>query len=1832
MKPQPVVSVVASKTEICAGEEITLTASGADTYVWSGTGVAAGTTGSTLTVSPTATITYQVAGTTNTCQSVTQKVTITVTPALTQGTITSIREYCQNATPSALTATVSGGVSAKVYLWEQSTTGTDSWAPADGTNNTASYLPSTATAGTMYYRRTITSGSCTSVGEPVAVVVSPAITNNTILSGAQTICSGTPVALLDGATASGATDLTYLWEQSTTGTGSWVAADQVNNAEDYQPATQTVIATTTTYYRRKVVSGFCTNYSDVVSVKITAMPVATILEGSNTYFCSPGTAVLTAPSGTNYTYAWFKEEGDTDAPAGTDRSINVSIAGQYYVIVTQVTDGNSCSTTSAPITVEETIVGNNIINSQDQLVCYGATPVPLDGSEATSTLGTVSYQWQVSSNGTDFTNIASAAGGIGVDLMLGAHTADRWYRRIAKVGSCTNVSDETIKISVLPQIVNTLTTPNQTICLNSPIETITGNPASGGDGTYTYAWYQKTGNGNWEVAPAPNNGVSYDPQIAATAGTYAFRRDVISGTCAPVESNIVTVTVQPAIAGNTIAGTTDYCQGATATALTTNGTLSGGNSSSYTYVWQQSTTETGPWTNAAGTATGASYTPSTATGGTTYYRRLVSSGQCANGESNVLKVVVTPSVVNSISTTITAYCQNTAATTIGGAVSGGNGDGTYTYVWQESAAASGPWTTISTATGADYTPVTTTAGTRYYKRIVTSGNCANKESNVVAITVTPAIVNVISGTSSYCQNAVASAIGGAVSGGTGTYTYSWQVKSGVNGTWGPVSGNTATLVPATAQAGEFYYKRIVTSGACVGAESNEFKVTVVPSIVNTLAGAATYSYCQNAVASAITGTVSGGDGTYTYLWEKSATGTGSWTAASGTNNQPNYTPATTTVGTTYYRRTVTSGVCATPVSSQVITVTVNPNPTVTVTSPAVCAGNSTTITATVSSGTAPYTYIWTVPAGVTNPGNVASFSASIAGTYSVVVKDSKSCSSASGSTNFTVNPLPTMSFTGITDGQVVYSGDGNYALTGSPAGGTFSGPGVTGTTFNTCAAGAAGTKTITYTYTNASGCKNTVSKTVTLKKSVYKVIVVANPFPFCQGENVTYTAKVYRDAEVIYPYLANDKGQPVDKAGNLIPTGAGSFPIANDQYPFPAGTPDIIKAQAYRYYQPIVKEGTGVLLDPSLFTYQWTKNEKVDRKNGAPVTDDAGLSSQDYYGVKVSSKSGALCDAVLDNQMSYRMYSADVPDYTVTLAASPNPICISGSITFTATLAASFPYWSIANVRLEWVLKRGSTLYSLGTVPYSGSNTLQLTTDAAAAGGYVNGDQVYVNIYSDIDAYVANTKCAGKAQSTPVTIVVDQPATLTADLSTTSQAKCEGDNVTYTASATGTGISFAWYRKNADGSSTLLSGSKYSITNTTATSGTTSTLAITGLAVSDAGSYYVTVSNSTTSVCQASVTSAISPLVVNPYPLAFTAQSGSYCPQTSTGTPIVLSDSETGVNYQLVRLPAENVKTMAGTGDALNFGLWPEGSYKIVASNGSSCLREMPVPDVVKQPVLQFFAEIKVTPTPLKIGDPATFTANATNGGTALTYQWYKYDNTANNFVKLANETAQTYTIAKVEDELVQVKVEVTADGTTCVQNNVFAAESGQLTPLPVEIIYLRASKQANDVLLEWATAQEKDNTGFEVQVSEDGKVYRKLTFIPTRNGNAAVKQVYEFRDRENGKHGTRYYRLKQVDVNGTFEFFGPKVVTFDAVADNIKVYPNPFSSEITLDIAAVQDGELLITVHNAVGKQLLQRKVHVKQGLTSEKLQLGDGLPQGVYFITTQLDGHLAHFKLLRE
>lgn len=149
-------------------------------------------------------------------------------------------------------------------------------------------------------------------------------------------------------------------------------------------------------------------------------------------------------------------------------------------------------------------------------------------------------------------------------------------------------------------------------------------------------------------------------------------------------------------------------------------------------------------------------------------------------------------------------------------------------------------------------------------------------------------------------------------------------------------------------------------------------------------------------------------------------------------------------------------------------VTVNPLPTITAnaTATTVCEGDAVTL-----SGAGGVSYTW--DNGVTDG---TAFNASVTATYTVIGTDANGCENTDNVT-VTVNPLPTVSMTALA--QVCVYNAAFDLTNGSPAGGTYSGTGVSSGQFDPATAGV-GTHTITYAYTDGNSCTNTATADITV--------------------------------------------------------------------------------------------------------------------------------------------------------------------------------------------------------------------------------------------------------------------------------------------------------------------------------------------------------------------------------------------------------------------------------------------------------------------------------------------------------------------------------------------------------------------------------------------------------------------------------------------------------------------------------------------------------------------------------------------------------------------------------
>ncbi len=173
---------------------------------------------------------------------------------------------------------------------------------------------------------------------------------------------------------------------------------------------------------------------------------------------------------------------------------------------------------------------------------------------------------------------------------------------------------------------------------------------------------------------------------------------------------------------------------------------------------------------------------------------------------------------------------------------------------------------------------------------------------------------------------------------------------------------------------------------------------------------------------------------------------------------------------------------------------------------------------------------------------------------------------------------------------------------------------------------------------------------------------------------------------------------------------------------------------------------------------------------------------------------------------------------------------------------------------------------------------------------------------------------------------------------------------------------------------------------------------------------------------------------------------------------------------------------------------------------------------------------------------------------------------------------------------------------------------------LPVELSSFTVSASGKSALLKWETTTEKSNAGFEVLKSSDKKTWNSMAFINGK-GTTTEKQVYSYSDKN--VTGTVYYRLKQVDTDGTATL--SEILSFNGTPAAFEVsgnYPNPFNPATTIRFTLPVASPVVVKVHNIIGQQIAT--------LVNGKLEAGlqeipfdaSGLASGVYFYSVSANG----------
>ncbi len=176
---------------------------------------------------------------------------------------------------------------------------------------------------------------------------------------------------------------------------------------------------------------------------------------------------------------------------------------------------------------------------------------------------------------------------------------------------------------------------------------------------------------------------------------------------------------------------------------------------------------------------------------------------------------------------------------------------------------------------------------------------------------------------------------------------------------------------------------------------------------------------------------------------------------------------------------------------------------------------------------------------------------------------------------------------------------------------------------------------------------------------------------------------------------------------------------------------------------------------------------------------------------------------------------------------------------------------------------------------------------------------------------------------------------------------------------------------------------------------------------------------------------------------------------------------------------------------------------------------------------------------------------------------------------------------------------------------------------VPVELVSFIAEKSNDGVILKWVTATETNNSGFSIERSRDEDNFAEIEFINGK-GTTTEPTNYSFVDK-NIESGKYYYRLKQVDYDGSFEYLN--VILVDAglptqfqLSQN---HPNPFNPATNIKILLPVDAKVKIELFNSIGQRVSELLNSDLPGGVHEITFDGANLSSGVYYYTMTAVGN---------
>lgn len=573
-------------------------------------------------------------------------------------TIQGTQTVCFNEDPDTLRITTSSLLGSDVsYQWQSSINGT-TW--TDIVGKTAKTLVLAKNGVTKFYRVKTTWRNCgVRFTDSVLVSVYQDMLAGTIKS-TQTICyNSTPTILSFQLLPSGAGEsFTYQWQIST---------DSINFA-NIPLATGIVYApsalTQTRFYRVRVSSDFgCGNLNtNIIRVKVYPIFIGSNILVSDTicYNTRPDTLrTSNNPSGGSgsFLFQWQNSTNGISWQNVSGQTLNkyrpseLTVTTHYRLISMSTLACGEDTSNVITIKVWPKLVKARISASQN--ICYNTSADTLRVTQfAQGANNLFSYQWQLSSDGNNWSNIV---GQKALKLFTGKLTTTKYYRIVAtSIYGCSFIASDSVKILVYEELLPAIISYTQAVCYDSipKLFRITTKP-TGANGLYTYQWQISNDSLNFlDLLGAIDTVLQMNKHIINKF--YRLRVTSVLG-CGSVLSNIIKVQVYKKFEGGKIGNSVKVCYGYVPVPLYMTQKPKGG-SGVYDYQWQSSIDSVN-WADIQGQV--ADTLPMINLLQTTYFRLINSSTfSCGRDTSNMVTILSLKLPDTTVVNGLSEVCRN----------------------------------------------------------------------------------------------------------------------------------------------------------------------------------------------------------------------------------------------------------------------------------------------------------------------------------------------------------------------------------------------------------------------------------------------------------------------------------------------------------------------------------------------------------------------------------------------------------------------------------------------------------------------------------------------------------------------------------------------------------------------------------------------------------------------------------------------------------------------------------------------------------------------------------------------------------------------------------------------------------------------------------------------------------------------------------------------------------------------------------------------------------------------------------------------------------------------